>query len=59
MLSKLKGKSKDKAVVEIEDDDSSSSEEEISSFKHVTPKVSLCVSFILITNIYLFVNSWG
>ena len=43
-------------MVEIEDDDSSSFEEEILGFKHITPQVSLCVRFILITNIYLFVN---
>ena len=53
MLSKLKGKSKEKAVVEIEDDDNSSPKEEISGSNMPLLKLSLYMSFILITNILL------
>ena len=49
MLSQLKGKGKEKTLVEIEDDDddsSSSSEEEISGSNMLLFKLSSYVSFI-------------
>ena len=52
-LRESKGKSKEKAVVEIEDDDNSSPKEEISGLNMPLLKLSLYVSFILITNILL------